>query len=72
MAQKPDLSNILSLLGANEDFSSTEKQYLKSTGTTMPKDSKYLKRRSAVAKLAKEQGYVIEIAERTISFKKVV
>jgi len=65
-----DFAKILPLLEASEDFSLTEKQYLKSTGKEMPKDTWYLKNKSALSKVAKEHGYYIEVNERTISLKK--
>ena len=67
---RPDLKKIQTLLESNEDFSITEKQYKNSTGASMPKDTYYLKNRSALAKLANEHGFTVEVQERTISLKK--
>lgn len=72
MRKKPNFTNLISLLEANEDFSITEKQYLKSTGADMPKGTYYLKNNSAFSKLAEQYGYTIEINERTISLKKAI
>ena len=66
MSNYLNLSKIKPLLESNQDFSITEKQYLKDTGRTMPKDSSYLKNKSALAKEARKYGYSIEVKERTI------
>lgn len=63
---------LLPLFKANEDFSLTETQYQKSTGRTLPKDNNYLKNKSALANLAKEFGFVVEIQEKIIRLKKVI
>lgn len=70
MANEIDFTKIIPLLEAAEDFSITEKQYFKSTGRNMPKNTYYLKNSSALSKKAKEYGYSIEINERTILLKK--
>lgn len=67
---RPDLTKITALMEANEDFSITETQYQKSTGTNMPKSTYYLKKNSALSRLAKKYGFSIEVQERTISLKK--
>lgn len=69
---KPDFSKIIPLLESNEEFSLTEKQYLKRTGRDLPKDTYYLKNRSALAKEVEKYGYSIEVKERTIILKKAV
>ncbi|GEM_PF-1594726 len=70
MSNPINFSKIIPLLEANEDFSITESQYMKSTKREMPKDIYYLKTNSAFAKLAKKYGYRIEINEKTICLKK--
>ena len=72
MSNKVDFSKFLPLLESNEEFSITEKQYLKNTGRDMPKDTYYLKNSSALSKKAQEYGYSIEVNERTIILKKVI
>lgn len=72
MMGKPDFKKLLALFEANEDFSLTESQYLKSTGATLPKDIYYLKKRSALSKVAKNYGFDISIKEKTICLKKVL
>ena len=66
----PDLKGIIRQMESGEEFSMTEKQYIRSTGMGIPKSPWYLKNRSAVAKAAKKNGYKITIQERTISFEK--
>ena len=72
MSNRIDFSKFLPLLESNEEFSITEKQYLKNTGREIPKDTYYLKSKSAFAKLAKKHGYIIEVKERTICLRKQI
>lgn len=69
---KPDLTKIIALLESNEEFSITETQYQKSTGTNMPKSTYYLKKNSALSRLAKKYGFSIEVNERSISLRKTI
>ena len=66
---RPNFEKLIPLFQSNENFSLTETQYKKSTGVSLPKDYRYLKNRSALAKIAKKHGYVIEIQEKTICLK---
>lgn len=68
--KRPKLSSIDTLLSTGQDFSLTEKQYEKETSATMPKDFYYLRKKSAIAKLATSYGYKIVIQEKTIKFEK--
>lgn len=70
MSNMVDFSKIIPLLQADEEFSLTESQYLKSTGRKMPKGMYYLKNSSALAKLIRKYGFRIEVQERTILLKK--
>ncbi len=70
MSKRPDLTELLPLFEAQADFSLTETQYAEKTGATLPKDSYYLLRKSAVAKAAAQHGFALFVNERTISFKK--
>ncbi len=70
MSNKLDFSKILPLFESNEEFSITEKQYLKNTGRELPKDTYYLVNSSALSKTAKKYGYSIVVKEKTIIFKK--
>ncbi len=67
---KPDLKEINKLLLSGKNFSLTESQYFKSTGLNIPKSKYYLKNKSAVYKDAEKYGYVIELQEKTLIFKK--
>lgn len=72
MAKQIDFSKITPLFEANQEFSLTESQYSKSTGRSLPKYTYYLKNKSALSKLAKKYGFIIEVKERTICLKKKV
>ena len=67
---KRDFSQLTSLFEANQDFSLTESQYLKSVGATLPKGFYYLKNKSALAQEAKKYGYKLDIKEKTVCFMK--
>lgn len=60
---KLDLSTFEALLEQGNNFEVTEEQYENSVRKAMPKTD-YLKKKSPVAKLAKEYGYKIQIEER--------
>ena len=68
---KLNFEKLIPLFEANQEFSLTESQYEKSVGRTLPKDVRYLKKDSALAKEAQKHGYYIEIQEKTICLKKV-
>lgn len=68
--KRPNFEKIISLLEADEEFSLTEKQYAKSTGKALPKNDYYLKNGSALARIAKKYGYVVEVQAKTICLKK--
>ena len=68
--KRPILINIDKLFLSGKNFSLTESQYFNETEARLPKDSYYLKNRSAIAKLAKKRGYKILIQERIVLFEK--
>lgn len=68
---KPIFDKILNLFESGQDFSLTERQYLQQTGAPLPKSTYYLKKRSALSKVANDHGYYITITERTISLKRI-
>ena len=70
--KKPNFIDILPLFDTSKEFSLTESQYFKKTGATMPKDTYYLKNKSALSNIARKHGYVVEINERTICLKKAI
>ncbi|MBQ8388666.1 MAG: hypothetical protein IJX46_07055 [Clostridia bacterium] len=65
----PNFEKLLPLFQAQEDFSLTETQYQKSTGEPLPKDVYYLKRKSALSRVAQDYGYVIDVKEKTICLR---
>lgn len=60
---KLDLSALIPLLDQGKTFELTEKQYEEMIKRALPKTD-YLKRRSPVAKKAKEYGYKIQVEEQ--------
>lgn len=69
---KPNFEKIIPLLEAKKSFSLTEKQYEESTGVTLPKGNYYLQNKSALSRIAKEYGFVVEVQERILSLRKVI
>lgn len=75
MGKKPQLDNLDFLFESGKDFEITGKLYEEKAGTALPQDINYLKRRSALAKKAKEKGFIIDkvdetpIIEKTVYFK---
>lgn len=67
---KPNLTEIERRLTYGDNFSLTDAQYQKRTGLALPKRKSYLENDSAVAKLAKSQGYSIKVQEKKIFFIK--
>lgn len=67
----PNFEKLYPLFQSGEDFSLTETQYKQSTGSSLPKDNRYLQTNSALARIAKEKGYKIIVTERTVSLKKI-
>lgn len=68
--KKPKFEKLLPLLQSNEDFSLTESQYEEKTGAPLPIGIYYLKKQSALAKIAREHGFEIWVQEKTIIVKK--
>lgn len=69
---KLNFGKLDALFQAGQEFSLTESQYQKSVGKPLPKDTYYLKTRSALANEAKKHGFQIEIKEKTICLKKAI
>ena len=67
---RPKFDKLLPLFDSKEDFSLTESQYERSTGATLPKRIDYLKKESALSKVAKRYGYEIEVKEKTVCLKR--
>ena len=71
MAKKPNLQGLESYFGKGKDFRLTDAKYEKLTGAMLPKNSSYLKNRSALARRAESEGYYIELIEKTVILKKI-
>lgn len=69
---KLNFGKLDALFQAGQEFSLTKNQYQKSVGKPLPKDTYYLKTRSALANEAKKNGFQIEIKEKTICLKKAI
>ena len=65
----PNFEKLLPLFQAQEEFSLTETQYQKSTGAPLPKGTYYLRSQSALSKVAKKYGFIVDIKEKTICLK---
>lgn len=63
MAKKLDLSSFEPLMKLGNDFEVTEDQYERAIKKAMP-ETNYLRKKSPLAKLAKENGYKIHVEER--------
>lgn len=77
MARSLDLSPLDDLFAKGEDFDLTDAQYEGKIGKPLPKDKDYIKRRSPLARKAKENGFVIAsvvdkpVIARTVSLKRI-
>lgn len=69
MARKPNLKSIETLMKSGGVFQLTASQYLKETGSSLPKSSWYLINRSALAQLAQKFGYQVKVQERIVLFE---
>lgn len=70
MGRHPKLENLEQLFKKGKNFSLTDAEYEKKTGVMLPKDKSYLKNRSALAKKAKEAGFVVDVIEKQVVFRK--
>lgn len=76
MAKQSIAAALNDLFDAGTDFRLSGRVYEERTGKTLPKEKSYLKNNSALAKLAKEKGYIIDdvqetpVIEKTVFFKK--
>lgn len=76
MGKSPNLDALDDLFEQACDFQLTDTLYEERTGTSLPKGKSYLKNTSALAKRAKERGFIITdiqekpIIERTVFLKK--
>lgn len=70
MPRHPKLEEIIKRMLKGNDFQLTRTQYIQSTGVDIPQVKSYTEKRSAVAKAADENGYVVEVIEEVIRFRK--
>ena len=72
MSKRPVLDGIKKRMTKGKDFQLTRTQYIQSTGIDIPQDKSYTEKRSAIAKVANENGYEVEVIEEIIKFRKKV
>lgn len=76
MNKRPNLKELDCLFDEGKDFQLTSREYEERTGVALPKAKSYLQHDSALAKWAKERGYIItdvqedRVPIRTVSFQK--
>jgi len=71
MSKHPNLAPLKPLFDQGTEFQLTDAQYEKKTGVMLPKEKSYLKNKSALAKMCKENGYELFVQEKTVYFRKV-
>ncbi len=70
MARKPNLSALDSYFKKGKDFRLTDAEYAKETGAWLPRDKYYIKRKSALARKAEEEGYEVDVIEKEVILRK--
>ena len=70
MSNKPKLKNLNDLFAKGENFTLTDAQYERKTGAPLPKEKSYIINRAALSKLAKENGYTIQVIEKAVVLTK--
>jgi len=71
VARRPDLSKIEQLLdNANTTICLTDAQYEDYTGRALPKDRRYLEKRSALAHKCEEKGFTVSVIEKQVILSK--
>ena len=71
MVKRPKLDNLNYLFDANDEFSLTEAQYESKTEARLPKNSKYLLQKSALANKCRELGFDLKLQEKVVFFRKI-
>ena len=66
---RPKFDKLKKQFESGKEFSITEKEYLKKTGTTMPVGKYYIEKNSAIARKAEEYGMTVTLIEKHIIFK---
>ena len=70
MGRQPKLDSIEKKLSKGKDFVLTRQQYINATGTDIPQEKSYTERKSAIARKAREYGYVVHVIPEKLEFKK--
>lgn len=63
---RPNLESLDFLFDKMESFELTDTQYKKKTGLSLPQNSNYLIKKSALAKKCKEKGFTLKLQEKKI------
>ncbi len=72
MGKKLDFSELSDLFGTGKDFELTAAEYEAKVGRALPKRNDYIKTRSAIAKEAKSNGYIVEMTEEPVVLRKLI
>ena len=67
---KPNLQKIEEMLKRKNYIHLTDKEYQKLTGLPLPKEKWYIINRSALAKLATDNAYEIQVIEKQVILRK--
>lgn len=67
---KPNLQKIEEMLKRKNYIRLTDKEYQKLTGLPLPKEKWYIINRSALAKLATDNAYEIQVIEKQMILRK--
>ena len=72
MGKKPNINALDCFLDSGDDFQITDNIYENKTGASFPKNKNYILNRSALARWAKEHGYIVfDVVEKPIIQKTV-
>jgi len=71
MGRRPKMSAIEKRLEEGKDFVINRNEYISLTGIDIPQNPYYTAKKSAVAKLAKEHGFEIQVIPEQLKFVNV-
>lgn len=63
---RPKLENLDDLFDKMQSFELTDSQYKKKTGLSLPQNSSYLLKKSALARKCKEKGFILKLQEKRV------
>lgn len=69
---RPKLQKIAEKMMRGENFELTRTRYIEWTGCDIPQRRNYTENKSAVAKIAKENGYTVTVVPERLIFKKII